>query len=74
MIPFRKNQDEASMAGPVEKIKRSPDEGADYDYLEACAEDLISAVKSGNAKLVADAIRTAFQVLDSEPHEEGPHI
>jgi hypothetical protein len=42
--------------------------------IHACAKDLIDAVHSQDTKAAAEAIRSAFEILDSEPHEEGPHI
>lgn len=71
MLPFLKNKQEGSMSGPVEPIKREHDE--DYDMLESAAEDLISAVHSKDVKAVASALKAAFEMCDSQPHEEGPH-
>jgi hypothetical protein len=72
MLPFMKSK-EASSSEPVEHMIREPDEGSEYDPLESAAEDLISAVHSKNVKSVASALRAAFELCDSEPHEEGPH-
>ena len=74
MLPFHKLNKDASAAGPVEKVERKPDEESEYDPLHAAADDLIEAVHSKNTKNVAMAIRAAFELLDSEPHEEGPHV
>lgn len=41
--------------------------------LEAAAEDLIRAVHAKDGKSVAAAFRAAFDILESEPHEEAPH-
>lgn len=73
MIPILKKK-EGSVSAPIESIKREPDDGAEYDALESCAEDLCTAVKSDNYKLAAAAIRAAFQLLDEEPHQEGEHL
>jgi len=73
MLPFLKHSKEASVAGPVEVKHREPDEEADYDMLESAAEDLISAVHAKNVKSVSAALRAAFEILESQPHEEGPH-
>jgi hypothetical protein len=72
---YLKQQKEASVSVPSETITRKPDEGSEqsYDALESAGQDLIDAVKSGDAKLVAAALRSAFQICDLEPHEEGPH-
>ena len=76
MLPFMKHSKEASVSVAPEVVRRkSDDEGSsDYDHVEAAAEDLHNAIKSGNIKAIAEALRSAFYILDSEPHEEGPHI
>lgn len=43
------------------------------DSLEAAAHDMIEAFKKDDVKALAAAVRAAFELLDSEPHEEGPH-
>lgn len=73
MLPFLKNKQEASASGPVEHMKRQPDEESDYDMIDSAAEDLIQAIHSKDVKAVASALKAAFQICDSEPHEEGPH-
>lgn len=74
MIPFLKHSKKGSVSAPVDSIKREPDEGAEYDALEAAGQDLIDAVHAKDAAAVAAALRAAFELADSEPHEEGPHI
>ena len=56
--------------GPVEP---SPKEGDGSDVLEAIADELIEAVKMGDAKSVATALKAAFAHCEAEPHEEGSH-
>lgn len=74
MLPFRKNQDDVGASAPVQSVSRKPDEDSDsYDAMEAAAEDLISAIHSKSVKAVAEALRSAFELADSEPHLEGPH-
>lgn len=73
MLPFLKHNQEASASGPVESIKREPDEDYDYDMLDSAAEDLIQAVHSKDVKAVSSALKAAFQICDSQPHEEGEH-
>ena len=41
--------------------------------LDAASGDLITAVKSGDVAGVSEALKNAFSILDSQPHEEGPH-
>lgn len=72
MLPFLKK--EASVVVPVETKKREPDSEPEYDALESAGQDLIDAVHSKDAKAVAAALRAGFQLFDSEPHEEGPHV
>lgn len=51
------------------------EEGAEEDMgLEQCAMELIDAVKGGDVQGVIGSLRAAFQILDSEPHEEGEHL
>lgn len=45
----------------------------DEQGLDAAAEDLISAVHGKDTAGVVEALRNAFSILDSEPHEEGEH-
>lgn len=49
-----------------------PNDSDDSGLMSASA-DLIKAIQSDDQKAVAAALRAAFQILDSEPHEEGPH-
>ena len=74
MLPFLKKNQEASGSGPIESVQRKPDDGAEYDALESAAEDLCHAIKSDDYKGAASALRAAFELMDSEPHEEGPHV
>lgn len=43
---------------------------SDEDGLEACAEDLISALRERNPTGVADALRDAFAILQSSPEPD----
>jgi hypothetical protein len=52
---------------------RSESETSDNFGLMAAAEELINAIKSGSAQGVAAALKSAFELMDSQPHEEGPH-
>jgi len=58
---------------------RSPDAPESEDDqsnqgLLASARDLITAIQSGDEKGVASALQSAFQILDSEPQDEGEHL
>ena len=78
MLPFQKNKT-GQVAGIIMKT-RSPDEDKepndDSAAIDACAKDLIEAVHSRDTKRVAEAIKSAFEILESMPHEESdvsPH-
>lgn len=73
MLPFLKKTKEASVSGPVETLTRGSDE-SEPDMLSSMAEELIEAIHSKDASLVASTLKSIFQVCDSEPHEEGPHV
>lgn len=76
MLPFLRKK---PVAGLIIS-KRNPDnpageesnsvENEDAD-LEACAQDLISAVHNKDAAAAARAIRYAFECLESKPNEEN---
>ena len=78
MLPFLKPK--ASAAGGVMNVLRKPDgetemeDTGDDSGLEACATDLIRGVTAKDSSMVIDALRSAFQILDAEPHEEGEHL
>lgn len=74
MLPFMKKDKEASVSAVPSRIKREPDHEVDYDSLEAAAQDVLAALESKNVRDLAIAIRAAFEICDSEPHVEGPHI
>lgn len=73
MLPFLKHKQEGSMSEENDPIKRGSDDESEYDMLESAAEDLISAVHSKDVKAVCSALRAAFEMMESQPHEEGPH-
>jgi hypothetical protein len=43
----------------------------DDSALESCAEDLLRALNMKDIQAIASALRSAFLVLESEPHEEA---
>ncbi len=77
MLPFLKKKN-APQTGVIVQT-RNPDEKPDEnqednsDGIHACAKDLIDAVHAHDIKGAAEAIKAAFEILDSKPHEEGPH-
>ena len=74
MIPFLKHSKEASSSGPIESIERKPDNEEEYDSMESAAEELCNAVHAKDIKAIAAALRSAFEMCDSQPHEEGEQI
>lgn len=71
MLPFLKSKHEAGVSGPVEIIDREPDE---FDPLESAMQELHGALHVRDYKSAAEIFRSAFELMDSQPHEEGPHI
>lgn len=73
MLPFNKNKS-GQIAGIIMKT-RSPDEDTESNdnsaAIDACAKDLIQGISQNDAKKVAEALKSAFQILESMPHEEG---
>ena len=51
----------------------APPPEADDDGLTTAADELIESVSRKDAQAVAAALRAAFDILESQPHEEGPH-
>jgi hypothetical protein len=46
----------------------------DHDSaLESAAQNLLNAIQSKSIPDIRDALRSAFECLDSEPHIEGVH-
>lgn len=71
MLPFLKLKQDAAASSPVESIKREPDNEPEYDVLESAAEDLCHAVEKKDYKAAAAALRAAFDLMESQPHEEN---
>jgi len=71
MLPFLKKSQEAGPVSMSEPVVRDSD--GDFDSMEVAAQDVMDAVHSKNVKALASALRAAFELADSEPHEEGPH-
>lgn len=72
-LPYLKNKDQ-SIAGIIIK-QRTPDKPAepqtqDDTGIEQCAKDLIKAVQANDVKAAAQAMKAAFIILESQPHEE----
>jgi hypothetical protein len=76
VLPFLKRKQAASSGviiktrEPDKTSEESTEQSIDSSAIESCARDLISAVHAQDAKGVAEAIKTAFDILESMPHEE----
>ncbi len=59
----------------AEEAANSEDNGNEMaqEAIHACAQDLIRAVHAQDVKGVAEAMQSAFIILESMPHEEGEH-
>jgi hypothetical protein len=74
LLPFLKKK---PVAGLIIKTRESdkPEQENEQlnseEALKACASDLIDAVHNRDIKAAADAMRAAFECLESEPHEEN---
>lgn len=79
MLPFLKNRQQAGISGVIMKT-RAPDKQDESEQddpgasIHACAEELIRALHARDPKAVAAALKDAFDILDSQPHIEGPHL
>ncbi len=71
MLPFLKTNKKASASAPIESVQREPDEEKEYDSLHSAAEDLMHAMGSKDIGAIADALRSAFEICESYPHEEA---
>lgn len=76
MLPYLEKNKEASISVAPDHVKRKADDGSDdeYDGLKAACADLFDAIRKNDHTLGATALRAAFDLCDSEPHVEGPHL
>lgn len=71
MLPFLKMKQKAQ-AGLIieERAPDQPDEATDESAaLEACASDIISAIKAGNITALAQALKAVHEICESMEHE-----
>ncbi len=77
MLPFLKPK---TVAGAIMSVRKpdggmedmaGPEDSAPDAGMEACAEDIMRAIASKDAKAFAVALRAAFEMMESEPHEEA---
>lgn len=52
---------------------RKPDDTSkvEHDILDSASKDIIDAIEAKDSKKLSMAIRSAFSMLESEPHEEA---
>lgn len=75
MLPFLKKQSRpAGISIEVRKPDHQEPESSESPALEAAAQDILRALEDKDSRHLALALRAAFQILDSEPHAEGPHL
>ena len=55
------------------KIEISHDDSDNHPELKRCMDDMLSAIKNNSPEDMAKALQKAFEHLEKEPHEEGPH-
>lgn len=72
-LPFL---DKKRMAGSISESVSKSEENQELkisEELKVAAEDLISAIHAKDAKKAAMALKAAFLIMESEPHEEAEH-
>lgn len=69
---FKQKRKETGLIIETRKPDEQKEEDAPDAALHAAASDLHAAINSSNIKDIAEALRAAFQILESEPHEEEP--
>ena len=78
MLPFLKPKITTSVViakhKPEGGLEPLHEEGHEMPELVGAAEELISAVHSKDAHAVAEALKSAFEICEMYPHEEGKHI
>jgi hypothetical protein len=73
-LPFLKSK---KVAGLIishrqgDKIQESHSEDDESAGLHACSEDLIRAVHDKDVGRVSEALKAAFEILESTPHAEA---
>ncbi len=65
MLPFLKNRDDSAASGPIESIERKSDEDAEYDMLDAIAEDLMAAMQKKDKGLLKEALQALIDHVQS---------
>lgn len=75
MLPFLKNRDDGVAQGPVETIRRKPDEGEDdYSMLDAVAEDILAAIERKDKKLLKEALSALVEHIESSDEDQDEQM
>ncbi len=67
MLPFLKRHNQAGATVTYRKPDENSEVSQEGSPIEACAQDIISAMDGKDAKALARAIEAAFEILSSAP-------
>lgn len=72
LLPFLKpnSKDGSGNASGVLTIERKPDTDKGPDAMDAAAQDILRAIESKDYKHLAEALRSAYQICESEGDTE----
>lgn len=76
MLPFLRPKAQVGITvktRPSDSDDTQMDESSDSEGLESAMEDLCHALDAKDYRRAADAFKAAFDMLESQPHEEVPH-
>ena len=59
---------------PVSPVIESKDHPDHDEPLESACVKILAAIEHKHVQDLRDALKEAFQVMDSKPHQEGPHV
>lgn len=76
MLPFLRKKNEHAQTGVIVQTRNphnTEEKQEDNTGIHACASDLIDAVHAKDIQGVADAMKSAFDILEMQPHDEINH-
>ena len=73
-LPWTPKSKDGGGSASLDVVERKPDHEEEFDSLEGAMSELHSALNAKKYKEAAQIFRSAFDLLDSEPHIEGAHI
>lgn len=74
MLPFLVKQKMQEGTAQIVRPSDFEDKESDGAGIKAAAKDLLEAIEMKDLNRIASALKAAFEILDSEEHEEGPHL